>query len=274
MKQEIINFCRGLGADLVGFASTRRWEEHRHAASEFHPQSLWPMARTVIVLGIQMPLPMVDTTPSVLHMELYRTANLELDTLAYRLVRYLNGKGYPSFFFTRDGYGNMRALRERPMAAFSHVLAALYAGLGTIGANNVLLTKEFGPRVRFISIFTSLVLDSDPLIEKDLCIKCGLCSKCCPVQAITIRDDLVVGDFDKSACLSRSEELVRQRIYPCGICTKVCPIGKDRELYQEKGLGKKYLDEKEALELNPNDPRYRSWQHIRTYGAASKKPPY
>ncbi|NPV89402.1 MAG: epoxyqueuosine reductase [Firmicutes bacterium] len=270
MKQELINHLRALGADLIGFSSVRRWEERNEVPADFRPQSIWPLARTVIVLGLQMPLPMVDTTPSVLHMELYRTANQELDGLAYKTVRYLNSRGYPSIFFTRDGYGSMRALRENPRAAFSHVVAAVYAGLGTVGANNVLLTKEFGPRVRLISVFTSLEVEPDPMQEKDLCIKCGFCVKCCPANALTMREDRVLGDYDKMACLSHSEELVRQRIYPCGVCTKVCPVGKDRELYQEKTLGKKYLEEKEALAANPDDPRYRSWNHIRRYGRAPK----
>jgi heterodisulfide reductase subunit C len=64
-----------------------------------------------------------------------------------------------------------------------------------------------------------------------------------------------------------AEEVTRQRRYPCGICTKVCPIGADRKLYRQQGIGKKYLREKEALAGDPDHPDYRSWQHIRRYGA-------
>ena len=267
-KAEIIGFCRGMGADLVGFAPVRRWEERREVPPDFYPQALWPLARTVVVLGVQMPLPMVDTTPSALHLELYRTANRALDDMAFRLTRFLYGRGFPAYFFPRDGYGSMKALRERPLAAFSHVFAACYAGLGTVGANNVVLTREYGPRVRWVSVFTSLQLEPDPLLEKDLCIRCGLCARACPVQALALREDRVVGDFDKAACLARAEELVRRRVYPCGICTKVCPVGKDREVYQEKGLARRYREEREVLSAHPDHPAYRSWQHVRTYGTA------
>lgn len=226
------------------------------------------MARTVIVMGMEMPLPIVETTPSVVHMEMYKTANTELDQLAYDLTRRLNRSGYASFFFPRDGFGGMRALRENNRAAFSHVMAAKYAGLGTIGASHCLLTPEFGPRVRFVSVLTSAEISPDAALAKELCIKCEACAKCCPKKAIRMRTDRIIGDYDDQACLGMAEELVARRCFPCGICTKVCPIGKDRSRYGQKGAMKKYLREGEALAANPDDPEYKSWTHLRKYGVA------
>jgi epoxyqueuosine reductase QueG len=218
-----------------------------------------------------MPLPIVETTPSVVHMEMYKTANAELDQLAYDLTRYLNRLGHASFFFPRDGYGSMRALRENNRAAFAHIPAARYAGLGTIGASHNLLTPEFGPRVRFVSVFTSAEIPPDPMIERDLCIKCEACAKCCPKKAIRMRPDRVIGDYDDQACLEMAEELVARRCFPCGICTKVCPIGKDRTIYKQPGIMKKYLREAEVLAANPEDPEYKAWTHLRKYGVARGK---
>lgn len=266
LKTHVINFCKDHGADIVGFAPVERWDKYNEVPEDFRPRSVWPPARTVIVMGIGMPLPVVETTPSVLHMELYKTVNIQLDSLAVSLMRHLNRIGHASFFFTRDGYSSMKALREKNLAAFSHVMAAKYAGLGTIGASHCLLTKEFGPRVRLISVFTEAVVPPDPVLEKELCIKCKACAICCPNKCITMRDDRVIGDYDSAACLAKAEELTARRCYPCGICTKVCPVGQDRKLYKEKGTRKKYLNEAEALAENPRDPEYRSWQHIRSYG--------
>ena len=266
LKDLVISFCRDRGVDLVGFAPVKRWDEAKEVPPDFRPHAIWSPAKTVIVVGLAMPLPIVETTPSVVHMELYKTANKELDQLAYDLTRYLNRLGYASFFFPRDGFGSMKALRENNMAAFSQVMAAKYAGLGTIGASHCLLTPEFGPRVRFVSVFTTAELPPDPIIEKELCIKCGACAKCCPKKAIRMRQDRVIGDYDSAACLEMAEELTTRRCYPCGICTKVCPIGKDRSLYRQKGATKKYSREAEALAANPEDPEYKAWTHLRKYG--------
>jgi len=271
LKDHIREFCEARGADLVGFASVKRWDDAAEVPPDFRPRALWPPARTVIVIGLEMPLPIVETTPSVLHKELYRTANRKLDDLAYDLTRHLNRMGHASFFFGRDVYASLMALRDAPMAAFSHVMAAKYAGLGTIGVSHCLLTPEFGPRVRFVSVFTAAVLPPDPLFEKDLCIKCELCCLCCPRKALTMREDCVIGDFDKMACLGMAEDLTRMGCYPCGICTKVCPIGRDRALYKQKGMRTKYLDEAKALAANPDDPEYKSWTHVRKYGLTRGK---
>jgi epoxyqueuosine reductase len=271
LKKKIIRFCRDQGVDLIGFAPVERWDEANEVPPEFRPQAIWPPAKTVIVLGLEMPLPIVETTPSVVHMEMYKTANAKLDQLAYDLTRYLNRLGQASFFFPRDGYGSMRALKEKNLAAFAHIPAAKYAGLGTVGASHNLLTPEFGPRVRFVSVFTSARIPPDPMISKELCIKCEACAKCCPKKAIRIRPDRVVGDYDDQACLEMADELVTRRCFPCGICTKVCPIGRDRTLYKQPGIMKKYLREKEALDANPEDPEYRAWTHLRKYGVAQGK---
>jgi len=266
LRKRVLNFCRERGVDLLGFAPVERWDEEKEVPPDFRPRAIWPPAKTVVVMGLAMPLPIVETTPSVVHMEMYKTSNQELDYLAYDLTRYLNRLGHASFFFPRDGFGSMKALRENNMAAFSHVMAAKYAGLGTIGASHCLLTPEFGPRVRFVSVFTATGIPSDPVIAKELCIKCEACAKCCPQKAIRMREDRVVGDYDSMACLKMAEELTARRCYPCGICTKVCPIGEDRSHYQQKGVMKKYLREAEALAANPEDPEYKAWTHIRKYG--------
>lgn len=251
LKNHIIDYCWQQGADLVGFAPAARWNEYNEVPPDFHPQALWPEAHTVIVLGIEMPLPIVETTPSVLHMELYNTVNRDLDRIAVNLMRHLNRLGHASFFFTRDGFGSLKALREKNVAAFSHVMAAKYAGLGTIGVSHCLLTKEFGPRVRLVSVFTAADIPADAMLEKELCIKCGDCAVCCPNQCITIRDDRVIGYYNKTTCLDKSEELTAKRCYPCGVCIKVCPVGLDRRLYKQKGIRRKYLREKETLVKDP-----------------------
>ena len=114
--------------------------------------------------------------------------------------------------------------------------AATRAGLGEFGYNNLILTKEFGARVRFTSIVTEAELIPDPLITEALCLrdKCMLCLDACPMGAITLRDgrdkNRIFIDTpavtDPLACTSR-----QQRMHPphrCfyGDCYRICPVPK------------------------------------------------
>ena len=266
LREDIMRFARERGADIIGFASADTWDEMDEVPPDFRPKAIWPEAKTIIVIGISMPLPILETTPSILHTEMYRTCNRELDNLAFNLVRYLNSWHVPSFFFPRDGYGDVEILMETPMAAFNHRMATKYAGLGTVGLSHNLLTPEFGPRVRFVSVFISVELEPDKMLEKELCIKCLACAECCPVEALSPLEDRLIADYDVKACTEEAARLTRKRSYPCGICIKVCPIGADRKLYRSPGVIAKYRKEMEALAANPAHPDYKSWVHARRYG--------
>lgn len=266
LKTEMVRYLRDKGADLVGVAPVKAWAKDDRVAEPYRPESLWPPAKSVVVIGIQMPLPIVETTPSTQHTELYRTCNRLLDDMAFDLTRWLNRRGYASIFFSRDGYASIDVLIKKPAAAFAHVFAAHYAGLGNIGVNHTILTKEFGPRVRFVSVLTEAELPPDRMLRKPLCIRCRACVQCCPVDAFTFREDSLVADYDKSACAERHKVLRDKGRYPCGICVKVCPVGVDRALYGREKVTRHYLEEAESLALNPANPAYGAWTHVRRHG--------
>ncbi|NWJ52581.1 MAG: epoxyqueuosine reductase [Bacteroidetes bacterium] len=264
LKRDIIRKAKQLGAEIIGFAPTSRWKEYKDTKPEYFPQNIFPFTKSVIVLGIPIFIPMLETTPSIVYSELYNTTNRLLDEIAYKLAVVLNAKGHQSVFFPRDAYGDISILVKKPEAAFSHVIAAKYAGLGTIGYNHTLLTKEFGPRVRLVSILTDVDIAPDKMIEKDLCIKCEICKKCCPTSAFTTTEYLIA-DMDKQKCAEYHKQLKDDYRYPCGVCIKVCPIGADRKL--SGANTKKYLNEKEMLSQNSEDEEYSGWQHCRSFGS-------
>jgi Uncharacterized Fe-S protein len=264
LKSDIIDEAKRLGVDIIGFASVDRWEKYKETRPNYFPQNIWPGTETVIVLGVQIFLPMLETTPSIVYSELYNTTNRVLDETAYKLAAYLNRLGHKAVFFPRDAYGDISVLVKKPEAAFSHVLAGKYAGVGTIGYNHTLITKEFGPRVRLVSVLTNAVIPPDDVIEKNLCIKCEICKNCCPTQAFTTTENLIA-DMDKKKCAEYHAKLKGDYRYPCGVCIKVCPIGADRKIYGHNA--QKYLREKEILEENPNAEEYAGWVHCRNHGS-------
>jgi O-acetylhomoserine (thiol)-lyase len=231
LKRKLRRKAGKLGMNLFGVANVERWEEHSETDRTFFPAAIWPWSRTVIVMGVQIFLPMLETTPSVVYSELYNTTNRILDETAYKIANFLNTLGYRAFFFPRDGYGDISVLVKKPEAAFSQVLAGKYAGLGTIGFNHTLLTPEYGPRTRLVSVISDVNITPDKVLKKDLCINCGACKKHCPVNAFTPHPDSVIADMAKNKCAAYHQKLKNELRYPCGVCTKVCPIGRDREIY-------------------------------------------
>lgn len=236
LKQKIKRLAARLGVNLVGFASVERWEEAGEVDRPYWPQTIWPWAKTVIVMAVQIFPSMIETTPSVVYSELYNTTNRMLDEDAWRVASFLNEAGFRAHFFPRDCYGDISVLVKKPEAAFSHVFAGKYAGLGTIGVNHTLLTKEYGPRIRLVSVITDAPLAPDKMQEKELCIRCGLCMKNCPTKAFTPRRDRIQADMDKRRCALYHQQLKNEFRYPCGRCVAVCPIGEDKKRYGSQSV--------------------------------------
>jgi len=125
----------------------------------------------------------------------------------------------------------------------SHRHAATRAGLGEFGYNNIVLTREFGPRQRFNTIVTEAELVPDPLLSEPICLRdnCRLCLKACIMEAITLRDDRSFSDYrlvdqvdkdvifvdtpaktDPVTCNSRRNRIPNSPIR--GDCARVCPV--------------------------------------------------
>lgn len=267
LKRALLERCEKMEIPLVGVASVDRWNSppfEPWMPREYYPQSIYPEARSVIVIGLPITLPVLETSPSIYYRELYTTVNALLDQYTYRLASFLTGKGYPSMFIPRDGYGNIKVLLESPVAAFSHRHAALLAGLGNFGVSNMILTPGYGPRVRFGSVLSTADLPSDPILEKQLCTRCMRCVTMCPSNALG-KDDYPNGLTDKRACASHSAKLNERYISPCGICIKVCPIGDDRKLYHRNDISI-YSEGDRFAE------HHRAWDHVRAHGCKRQNP--
>jgi len=112
---------------------------------------------------------------------------------------------------------------------------AIDAGLGELGRNGLLITPQYGPRVRLCKIFTDLPLKPDKPIEfgvRKVCRKCKLCAEHCEAGAISFDDE---PSFE-AACPSNNPGALKwyvnsERCYlfwckngtDCSTCIKVCP---------------------------------------------------
>ncbi|MDQ1316973.1 MAG: epoxyqueuosine reductase [Candidatus Poribacteria bacterium] len=103
--------------------------------------------------------------------------------------------------------------------------AAVLAGLGTIGKNNLLLTKYFGPRIRLRAIVTNAELKKSFHQQESLCNNCnGYCWSACPVNAFAN------GRYNKEVCDTYCDTNVKRLgdngVLYCRECELACPIGK------------------------------------------------
>lgn len=87
--------------------------------------------------------------------------------------------------------------------------AAVIAGLGEIGLNGFVLTEEFGPRIQFGAVITTLELDYDKPFDKKLCQpeKCGICIKKCPTNAIPSPES-GASEINANRCMAASCGLI------------------------------------------------------------------
>lgn len=72
--------------------------------------------------------------------------------------------------------------------------AAVYAGMGCIGKNNMLVTPQFGPRVRLRALTVDLDLASTGVLNYDPCQACSQpCTECCPQESM---DEAILSSFE------------------------------------------------------------------------------
>ena len=78
--------------------------------------------------------------------------------------------------------------------------AAVIAGLGCRGKNTVLVTPQFGSRIRLAAVLTSAGLEPDRPFVEDLCMGCEQCISACPTRALKPYDITI------SRCLTYAAE--------------------------------------------------------------------
>lgn len=122
------------------------------------------------------------------------------------------------------------------LAPFSFKYAAVNAGLGWIGKNGVLITQEYGPRVRLSVVLVNHPLPAGKPIHKSLCTAdCFRCVDACPYNALKgtqwnirkRREEII----DYHLCnLERSQYLKKYgRKNACGLCLAACPKGTEED---------------------------------------------
>lgn len=120
------------------------------------------------------------------------------------------------------------------IAPFSFKYAAVNAGLGWIGKNDTLITRQYGPRIRLSSILLDARIKTGTPITKSSCPQnCNACVNICPSKALKNtnwdinkkRSEII----DYHLCNQKRSLYIEKygRKNSCGLCMIVCPFGRD-----------------------------------------------
>ncbi|MFQ5826375.1 MAG: hypothetical protein ACE5IA_03365 [Dehalococcoidia bacterium] len=187
------DYVKELGADLVGVASAEALNQK--APPHHRPQDLLPGARAVVSFGLKM-LRSIFATPNIRVPRInYVHLHRRLNEIAWEIAGFLESRGHYAIPISSDVPIDMIA--ERGLwGDLSHRHVAVAAGLGEIGRSSLLLTPEYGARIRVSSVITTAPLIPDEELAQGLCPpQCRLCLEGCPAQAIS------EAGVDKKACV-------------------------------------------------------------------------
>jgi reductive dehalogenase len=235
--RKIKKAARFLGASLVGVADydplwdyatlVKIREEEKEtegppAFDTFAPE--FPFEpRSVVAIAVEMDYEGIATSPSSLEGAATGLGYSLMAFVGYSVATFLRELGYRSF-----ALGNDVSLS---------VPYAVAAGLGELGRNGMLITPEYGPRVRLAKVYTELEIAPDKprtFGVWEFCKTCKRCAESCPSQAISFDEPTLEGPtvsnnpgvrkwyIDPEKCL----EFWVENGSDCTNCITACPYNK------------------------------------------------
>lgn len=225
---EIKRVARAFGADDVGIThADKRWlytKKFSDLTLEEKAQELPESLGNVIVVAQAMDYELIKTVPSALSGTATGLGYSKDAMVVLSVAQYIRNLGYNA----------VASMNDTSLT----IPLAIKAGLGEYARNGLLITRDFGPRVRLGKIYTDLPLGHDQPQQfgvKAFCDQCRRCSDSCPVNAIPtgepsdeifnqsnikgIRKWTVDGEKCFAFWATQNSD--------CSICIRVCPYNKD-----------------------------------------------
>ena len=220
--------AKSIGASLLGICEyDERWiyrTRYSEQTQKDKPVDIPDDLPNVIVIGEPMDLGLTETVPSALSGSATGMGYTYDTVVLLTITQYIRNLGY-------------RAVASMNDSALAIPLA-VQAGLGEVGRHSLLITREYGPRLRLGKIFTDMPLVIDEPIRfgvKEFCDICQRCSAACPPRAIPHR-----APSRKAHSVSNLKGVLKwttiaEKCFSfwvgqnsdCSICIRVCPYNRD-----------------------------------------------
>jgi epoxyqueuosine reductase QueG len=230
----LLQKAKEFGADLVGIAPIERFagipEQH-------HPSSIFPEAKSVIVLGRRITRGTIRGIEEGTQFDLYNLygyAWLEdrfLSMLTFKVCEYLEDNRWEAVpLFNLPVETPVMGIPVRPGRPAPNVTvdfndAAIRAGIGEINYLRLFITKEFGPLQRFQIILTDAALEGSTISLEPVSDAKPEMAGFCPLKAIdTTKEETleICGKKMKMAavnyniCASCKNGALANRYHPAG----------------------------------------------------------
>ena len=258
IKEEIINLAKDIGISKIGFTTADDFDyleksllsavdegrnsgfEHKNIEERIKPKLSLASAKTIISIAVAYPHKLKQQPQKTAYKRGKFTPNSwGLDyhyVLQDKLDRLAKGIEELTADFEYKGMVDTGALVDTAVAQ--------RAGIGFIGKNGLVISKEFGSYMFLGELITNLDIEPDQPVDYG-CGDCNRCVTACPTSCL-IGD----GSMNAKRCLSfqtqdkgvmdlEFRKKIKTVIYGCDICQICCPYNKG-------------LDNPLATEINPD----------------------
>jgi epoxyqueuosine reductase len=231
ITSDLKTFTGNLGADLIGVADLGPLRK----GLPLFPENLIESYSYGLSIGVRLKNEVIEDigdNPTPEYARHYRNINATLNTISAQVVQWVTEKGFRGKAIPASEIVDETNL----LGNISHKAVARMAGLGWQGKSLLLITPEYGPRVRLVTVLTDMPLTPDqPIINR--CGNCLECVQVCPASAIkNASTDSFYTSRDIAVDLEKCHhKLIEFRAVPdintriCGVCIKACPFGKKRK---------------------------------------------
>lgn len=204
---DLRDFSRSVGADEIGFAAVPQKWVFKNLAIRY---------TQAIVLVMEMDKARMELAPNPDTAVMVHETYNQLGQVANQIADWLRDHGYA-------------AHAGHPLGGFAlYPPMAQAAGLGWRGISGLLITPQFGPRVRLAAVFTEI--ENLPVYEGnehawvlDFCQSCRRCVRDCPPDAFyedpIMHENGSVTVLDNGKCFPYFA-----KNHGCSVCVKVCPF--------------------------------------------------
>ncbi len=205
--QRLTKSANSIGVSPFGFVKFPR---------RFIFQGMGVAYDNAIVLAMEMDQERIAMAPSSETLHMIMNTYDDLGIAANRIADFLKSNGYGA----QAGHPLGGILLYPPLAQM--------AGIGWLGRHGLIITPEFGSRVRLAAVLTSI--QNLPIAERnehswiaEFCDACNQCVRDCPTGAILERpvehENGLVTQIVNEKCFPYFMEY-----YGCTVCVKVCPF--------------------------------------------------